>query len=154
MNLQEEILKLVIDFKEQDIFIVDLTISSAKKITLLIDSDKGITIKDCSKISRHILKSFEEKLDEYEINVSSPGIGQAFMVEEQYFKNVGNDVELLLNNGEKQFGKLIGFENNIIKIEESKKVQNKNSKKKETVIKAIEFDEKIIKSTKLVVKFK
>lgn len=151
MNLQEEILKLVIDFKEQDIFIVDFTISSAKKITLLIDSDKGITIKDCAKISKHIVKSLVEKLDEYEVNVSSPGIDQAFKVEQQYFKNIGNDVELLLNSGEKRCGKLVGFENNIIKIEERKKI---NSKKKGTVIKAIEFDNKNIKSIKLVVKLK
>lgn len=154
MSFESEILKEVTEIVGDSIFVVDLSISSAKKINLLVDSNDGITIGDCSKISRQIRNKFEEQIDEYELNVSSPGIDQAFKVEEQYFKNIGKEVEIVLLNGEKRKGILLKYHSNIIEIEETKKIKKENSKKKETVIETVAFDKKNVKTTKLVLKFK
>ena len=154
MSLEKEILNEVVDYAEDNLFVVDFSISSAKKINLLVDSIDGITIGDCAKISRTIRNKFEEKLDEYELNVSSPGVDKAFKVDQQYKKNIGKDVEIVLLSGEKHKGRLLKFHNNIIEIEETKKEIKENSKKKETIIETIGIKKENVKTTKLVLKFK
>ncbi len=152
-KIEKEILETVAKYDDGKLFIVDFSVSASKKINLLIDKFEGITIGECAKLSRNIRKNLEEIIDDYELNVSSPGIGQSFKVKEQYLKNIGNDVEVLTFEGEKIKGKLLNYNENIIEIQESKKVKNKNSKKKETITKTIELETKNIKSTKLIVKF-
>jgi len=154
MSFEKEILNEIVDYGDDSLFVVSLSISSAKKINLLVDSMKGITIGDCAKISRTLRKKFEEQLDEYELNVSSPGVDKAFLIDKQYEKNIGQDIEIILLSGEKHKGKLLKFQNNIIELEETKKVKKKNSKKKETVSETISVEKQNIKKTKLVLKFK
>ena len=154
MSIENEILKEVSDYLGDDLFLVDLSVNSSKKINLLIDSNEGIKISECVKISKSIRKKLEDRLDEYELNVSSPGVDQPFKVEKQYAKNIGRDIEIVLLTGEKRKGKLLNYKNDRIEIEETKKVKKENSTKKETLIEIVDFETKNVKSTKLVLKFK
>ena len=56
-------------------------------LRVFIDNDRGITVKDCEKVSKHISKVIEA--DELYSNslileVSSPGIDRKFFNKEQY----------------------------------------------------------------------
>lgn len=135
-------------------FIVDVNVQPGNHITILVDGFKGFSLDDCVNVNRGIEARFNRDIEDYELEVSSPGLTQPFKVKEQYLKNFGKEVEVLLKNGNKVKGILKNFANNGIDIESSSKVKGEGSKKKETVTQQqfIEFEK--IKSTKLLISFK
>ena len=46
-------------------------------------------------------------MEDYSLEVSSPGLGGSFRVKQQYEKNVGRDIEVLYTDGIKVRGKLV-----------------------------------------------
>ncbi len=62
---------------------------------------KGITIDECAAIHRHIEKSLDRDKEDFELQVSSPGLDMPFGVIEQYYKNEGKKVEVVDNEGSK-----------------------------------------------------
>lgn len=90
-----------------------VNLSTKSSIQIFVDTDKGITIEECSLLSRKIGHYFDEKdlIDfSYELEVSSPGLNNPLLLPRQYKKNVGRDLKVVLNNGEKIEGKLIAYE--------------------------------------------
>jgi len=99
--------KLVNEFvKGTDIFPVEVKISRENKITVYVDTLKGITIEQCADLSRYIEQNLSRDVEDYELEVSSPGIGHPFRVKEQYLRNIGNVVEVVTKSGEKVRGVL------------------------------------------------
>jgi ribosome maturation factor RimP len=99
--------KIVNEFiKGTDIFLVAVKISSANRITVLVDTMKGITIDECAAIHRHLDKSLDRDLEDFEMQVSSPGLDMPFGVIDQYYKNEGRKVEVTDNDGERFTGSL------------------------------------------------
>jgi ribosome maturation factor RimP len=123
---QAKIENLIRELAEQnEIFIVSLTISQSNKITLLVDSLKGMHIKECVQLSRAIESGLDREKDDFELEVSSPGLGAPLKVVPQYLKNIGREVEVYLSNGSKLTGKLTGADEDGFKIEEQKKLKGK-----------------------------
>ena len=86
------------------IFLVDVRLSSTGRITVLIDRPEGVRIEDCVSLSRFLSNEMGEEADEHELNVSSPGLDMPFLVQEQYLKNEGHEVEVVTNEGDKITG--------------------------------------------------
>ncbi|MEP1035694.1 ribosome maturation factor RimP [Ekhidna sp.] len=115
-NLEEE--KKIRDLAEKaiegfdDLFLVDIKVkgnSGNQKVLIFIDGDNGISIDQCSKISREIGNEIEEEdfiADKYTLEVSSPGLDFPIILHRQYVKNVGREIEVEMNSGEKAEGKL------------------------------------------------
>jgi ribosome maturation factor RimP len=124
MEIVEEI-KRVIATKLTDPsqFIVDVLIlghKGPKKVLIIIDSDKGITIEDCATLSRELSKWFDESqlLDEsYMLEVSTPGLDQPLKLRRQYVKNIGRKVKVVLPENTLE-GKLVEVTEESIKIEQ------------------------------------
>jgi len=92
----ERIEKIVKDWTEdKDIFFVALSIGSGNIIKVLLDKPEGITIDECVVISRMIEARLNRDEEDYELQVSSPGLGMPFKVIEQYYKNRGNKIEVI-----------------------------------------------------------
>jgi len=91
---------------EDNIFLVDIIIKPSKvsqKITILLDSDEGITIQECTSISRRLAKQLEELevfSEAYTLEVSSPGLDQPLILLRQYRKNLGRNLKVTLKSGE------------------------------------------------------
>ncbi len=76
-------------------FVVDVVLRgerSSNVIEVYVDSDNGISLDECSEISREL----SEKLDEvdliqgrYRLDVSSPGLERPLKLLRQYHKNIG-----------------------------------------------------------------
>jgi len=97
--------KLVNEFiKGTGIFLVTVKVSSSNKITVLADTMKGITIDECVAIHRFLEKSLDRNTEDFEMQVSSPGLDMPFGVIEQYYKNEGKRVEVTDIDGEKFSG--------------------------------------------------
>jgi ribosome maturation factor RimP len=150
MIAKDKIRKLVEEFIEgTDLFLVDIKVSSANKITVLVDTFKGITIDECIIVSRHIEKNLDRDKEDFELMVSSPGLEMPFSVTEQYMKNEGKKVTVLDNDGIKYLGIIRnvttgGFE---LEVDISKKGEK-------PIIKEISFNYSQIKSAKTLIEFK
>jgi ribosome maturation factor RimP len=55
---------------DTDIFLVDITVSATNKISVYIDRDENIVIKDCLGLSRHIEGNLDREIEDYELEVS------------------------------------------------------------------------------------
>ncbi|WP_233260801.1 ribosome maturation factor RimP, partial [Pedobacter sp. HMWF019] len=93
-----------------------------------VDGDEGISIQDCAAISRHVGFHLEEENaieQAYNLEVSSPGVGEALKLTRQYHKNIGRDLSVKLAGGDKKEGKLLSVGENSLTIEEKVKEKGK-----------------------------
>lgn len=119
--------------KETDLFIVDLNINETNLITILLDSMQNVSIGDCISLSKHIENSIDREIEDYELMVSSAGIGHPLKLEKQYKKNIGRLVEVLDNLGIKQSGILREVTENSFGVEITKKIKPEGKKRKELI---------------------
>ena len=152
--LKEQLEKLVNDNLESDQhFLVDIIISAQKgpkKVLILLDGDKGITIDDCAKLSRKVGFIIEEEQiieDAYRLEVSSPGLDHPIMLLRQYVKNIGRDVRVTTIEQQQVEGTLLAATETEVTIEE---VRGKGAKKEKKEVN-LPFDQ--IKKTEILVKF-
>lgn len=92
-----------------DLFIVEIKMLPNNKLIISVDGDEGISIQDCANISRHVGYHLEEEnaIDHaYQLEVSSPGIGEALKLKRQYLKNIGRQISITQADGTKIEGKL------------------------------------------------
>jgi len=102
-------------------------------LRIFIDSEKGIDLNDCEKVSNEI----NEKLDEadyikeqYFLEVSSPGVERILRKDRHLEQNIGKQVEAKLfkkdENGNKNYiGELKKFDEQTVTIDEVK-IERKN----------------------------
>lgn len=123
--------------KSENLFLVDVTSAPGNKITVLIDSDNGITIDDCTAINKALYKFIEETelfgKANFSLEVSSPGVDRPLQLLRQYKKNMGRKVAVVLNDGSKLEGVLSDVNDENIIIEEKTVKGNKISMKSTTI---------------------
>ena len=149
----ENIEKIIKDWTEdKDIFFVALSIGSGNTIKVILDKPEGITIDECVLISRMIEAKLNRDEEDYELQVSSPGLDTPFKVIEQYYKNIGNEIEVITQDGLKNKGILNKVTDKGIEL--GIKARVKKEKKKKVIHKNISLDFNQIKTAKTVIAFK
>jgi ribosome maturation factor RimP len=147
---KQKIQGLVKEFiKGTGLFLVAVKVSSANSIIVLADKNEGITIDECAAIHRHIEKSLDREKEDFELQVSSPGLDLPFGVIEQYFKNEGKKVEVIDNDGSKYAGKLKNVTKGGFELETELKVKGKIKE-----LNDISFNLDQIKSTRVILTIK
>jgi len=137
---------LVKEFIEgKGIFLVSVKVSTSNRITVLADTMDGITIGECAELHRYIEKNLDRDIEDYEMQVSSPGLEMPFKVIEQYYRNEGKMVEVIDNDGEKFTGKLKNVTNGGFELETEMKTKGRSLGVKEL---SFNFDQ--VKSVKSV----
>lgn len=129
-----------------EMFLVAVKVSSSNKITVLVDTPEDVTIDECVAMHRFLESNLDRDVEDYELQVSSPGLDTPFKVREQYEKNEGRRVDVVDNDGNKYNGILKNVTVGGFDIEEKVKVKGKAEEKKEI---PFNFDE--VKSVKLFV---
>jgi ribosome maturation factor RimP len=151
MISKERVEKLALEkIIELNYFLVDIKINSNNEITVYFDNEEGVLIPDILKVSRHIEGNLDRDIEDYQLTVCSPGIDKAFVVKEQYQKNISRDVKIKTTEGDVKKGKLLSYSDEEVVIETSKK----KKKKKELLIEELTIPSDKIKETKLIIKFK
>lgn len=152
MIKKEEIEKLVNEkLSGTDKFLVDIKIKPVNNISIFIDSDTNISISDCVDVSRFIESNYDRDIIDFQLNVSSSGIDQAFTSFRQYKKNIGKQVNILLSDDKKLKGTLIEVNEKYIKL---KPIVSKKEKKKGINDDIIDLSFNDIKETKNIISFK
>lgn len=147
-----EIIHPLLETKKK--FLVDVSVSAGNKIIITIDGYSGITIDECVEISRIIESSLNRDTEDFELEVSSPGLTQPFKVLDQYKKNIGKEVEILLKSGQKFAGILENITDTGIEVILEKTVRADKGKKKIKITEKQILLFSTIKYTKLVLTFK
>lgn len=135
-----------------DIFVVKLTVSSNNDINVLLDSDSGLTLADCKKVSRAIEFNLDREEEDFSLTVASSGIGEPLVLR-QYNKNVGRKVRVSLNDGETIEAKMVAVTNEGIELEWKSREKKPTGKGKITVVnkRAIAYQD--IKQTIVLITF-
>lgn len=151
MALKEAVIKYLDEIiAETDYYLVDVVVSDSKirkKITVYIDSDEGIQIDQCGKVSQALGKELEEIIeDAFVLEVSSPGADSPLKFERQYLKNIGRTIKVTLNDLSEVKGQLLGIKDGLITVLPEAK------KKIKPVETTLEIEN--IKEAKVVISFK
>ncbi|MDO9580537.1 MAG: ribosome assembly cofactor RimP, partial [Bacteroidales bacterium] len=83
--------------------------------------------------------------EDFELQVSSPGLDMPFVVIEQYYKNEGRKVEVIDNEGSRHLGILENVTKGGFELETELKVKGKTKE-----LKDISFNFEQIKSTRAI----
>ncbi len=135
-------------------YLVEVNISPKNAITVKMDNlNGGVSIKDCVSVSRNIEHNLDREIEDFELQVTSPGLDQPFKVDQQYQKNIGNKISVLTLDNQSFNGELIEFSDQTVKLKEINIVKNKLTKKKETVEEIHLLKIGQIKETKLIISF-
>ena len=102
--------------------LVDLESSRSGLLRVFIDSDKGINVDDCARVSHHLTRTFAvEGIDYERLEVSSPGLDRPLKRLEDYRRFVGRDATIKLKlprDGRRRFdGRLAGVEEGNVLVE-------------------------------------
>lgn len=145
-------------FAEEDFaecFLVEIKLHANNSLRVYIDSDSGLVVDQCRRISRYLESYLDEKLwlgEKYTLEVSSPGIDRPLRLKRQYQKNIGRTLLLETKEDLKREGVLVEVEEDGIFIEELIITKEKKKRKKEIVKSKILFDS--IEKAKVKISFK
>jgi ribosome maturation factor RimP len=151
MITKEKVQVLVEEAMSHGMFIVEITVGTANQIAVSVDSDAGISVGECVQISRHIEDSLDREVEDFSLEVSSPGLSLPLKVLRQYLKNIGREVEVVTNTGEKQKGILKAADSEGFELEIS--VNEKVDGKKVSVTRSSSYQYDQIKTVKIVISF-
>ncbi|HBZ67726.1 MAG TPA: ribosome assembly cofactor RimP [Bacteroidales bacterium] len=150
---KNQIIELADQFLEgTKLFITEVRIKPVNRIVVMIDGDEGVRIDDCVALSRFIESKFDREADDFELTVTSAGIGEPLKFNRQYIKNIGRTIQVELTDDQVIEGQLITADEETITIERmvKEKINHKNIKK--TDVKTIRYNE--IRKAVVMVSFK
>ncbi len=119
-------------------FLVDVVASNRNfsKITVILDGDQGVTIEDCSQVSRELSKKLDEidfGVEHYVLEVTTPGLDHPLKLKRQFQKNIGRRLKVHRQDKNILQGKLTAAdEERIILIQEVK--EGKITTEKEVIL--------------------
>ncbi len=142
------------ELPKRGLFLVDVTVSPGNRITVHADSMKGITVEECIGVSRFIESQFNRETEDYELEVSSPGLENPLKQPEQYLKSLGRWLDVITFDGLKTTGKLVNASGSSITLETESIEKDALTRKKVVVKKMWEKRIDEIKAAKIVISLK
>lgn len=92
-GLLEEILS-----EDSGLFLIDFSVASDNSIKVVLDGDKGVSLADCMKVSRHIEHNLDREEHDFSLEVTSVGVSTPLQLPRQYVKNVGRKLKVKTEN--------------------------------------------------------
>ncbi len=135
--MQERIRNIVLQLVAESVgtrgegaYLVDVKVmgkASSRKIEILMDADCGIRIHQCvwfSRRIREIIEADEELLDlagdNFDLMVSSPGLGEPVILPRQYIRHIGKLLKIRYTDSEGEQKELSGHLQDVSLHEEGK----------------------------------
>ncbi|AWI27197.1 ribosome assembly cofactor RimP [Flavobacterium pallidum] len=118
--------------EKPDVFLIDLNISDAFKITVTLDGDHGVTLQDCIDISRAIEHNLDREEQDFSLEVASAGVSLPLKMVRQYKKNLGRTLKVKTAS-ESIEGELVEVNEEFITLAWEAREPKKVGKGKETV---------------------
>ncbi|MGG7470469.1 ribosome assembly cofactor RimP [Chryseobacterium arthrosphaerae] len=108
MEFRKRIEELLNEFLEtrKDLFLIDLKISAGDDITVILDGDHGVSLQDCLDASRAIEFNMDREEHDFSLQVMSAGLSEPLVTLRQFNKNIGREIEVMLDDSSKIEGEL------------------------------------------------
>lgn len=145
--LQEELVR-------KNLFLVEASVRPGNKIVVYVDSIKGVTLEECISVSRYLENLLDRDAEDFELEVSSPGLDKPLKLPVQYEKNIGRALDVVKKDGKKVVGTLMGIQNGIIFTECLGVSKDPVTGKKRKEVRVDEIPLEDIKSAKIVISLK
>jgi len=149
-NIESRIRELLSEIlTELDGYLVELRVRPGK-VEVFADRDPHITIEDCTRISRMLQRELEDEFsfsEQYELEVSSPGMDQPLKIYKQYLRRIGRNVKVIMPDGKLHKGKLLSANDNEFELLET--IETKENKKKIKLENNLRLNYNEVKETKL-----
>lgn len=155
MEFRNKIEQLLNDFlaQREDLFLIDLKISAADDITVILDGDDGVSLQDCLDVSRAIEFNMDREEHDFSLQVMSAGLSEPLSMPRQYAKNIGRDLKLLLNDSSETEGELVKADDEKITLILRYRKPKEVGKGKMDVVEEKEIPYSEIKKATVVIKF-
>ena len=155
MDFRAKVEQLVHEFLEtrKDLYLVDLKISAGDDITVILDGDEGLSLQDCLDASRAIEYNLDREEHDFSLQVMSPGLSEPLKLPRQFKKNMGREIEVLLNSDEKIQGEVVAVDDEKVTLVLRYRRPKLIGKGKEDVVENKEIPYADIKKALVVIKF-
>ena len=80
--------------EDENLFLIDFSISLDNTIKVILDGDHGVSLKDCMRISRAIEHNLDREENDFSLEVASAGATAPMVVPRQYKKNIGRKLNV------------------------------------------------------------
>ena len=81
--------------KGTETFLVEVLVKAGNAIRVHVDTPEGISIDQCVAISRFLNESLDRDVEDYSLEVSSPGLGAAFKVKPATLPRFGRPLRMM-----------------------------------------------------------
>ena len=126
--------------KDTDYELITLNVSAANDILVEVDRLAGVDVDFCAELNRFLVEKLEglqvtgDGLQEdYSLEVGSVSLTDPFKTKMQYEKNLGHEVEILIE-GKKLRGQLVSVDEETFSVDIEEKVAVPGKKRKEKQI--------------------
>ncbi len=123
--------------KDTDYELITLSVSAGNDILVEVDRLAGVDVDFCAELNRYLVDKLEANADanadDYSLEVGSVSLTDPFKTKMQYQKNLGHDVEVLVD-GKKLRGQLVSVDEETFSVDVEEKVAVEGKKRKETRI--------------------
>lgn len=135
MKFEEKFKKILSEILEnhKSLFLVELAFSSKNDIKVLLDGDKGVTLRDCTSINSEIKKKLNQDETNYSVEIGSCGIDYPLKMIRQFKKNISRKIEIIDLDDRKHTGTLAKVSRASFEIKWKERQPKKIGKGKVTV---------------------
>ena len=111
--------------------LITLNVSAGNDILVEVDRLAGVDVDFCAELNRFLVEKLGD--EDYSLEVGSVSLTDPFKTKMQYEKNLGHDVEVLVE-GKKLRGQLVSVDEETFSVDIEEKVAVEGKKRKETQI--------------------
>lgn len=116
---------------ETDYELITLEMSPENDILVEVDRLEGVDVDFCEKLNRFLVEKLEANTNvDYSLEVGSVSLTDPFKTKMQYEKNLGHDVEVLVD-GKKVHGQLVSVDEDTFSVDVEERVAVEGKKRKE-----------------------
>ena len=113
--------------------LVTLEISAGNDILVEVDRLAGVDVDFCAELNRFLVEKLDAVEPDYSLEVGSVSLTDPFKTKMQFEKNLGHDVEALVE-GKKFRGQLVSVDEETFSVDCEEKVAVEGKKRKETQV--------------------
>ena len=107
----EGLLQVFLDTRP-DLFLISLKISAGNDIVVTLDGDQGVSLQDCLDASRAIENNLDREEEDFSLQVMSGGLSEPLTNSRQFVKNMGRDLDVVLQDEQKISGEIVAADEN------------------------------------------
>ena len=113
--------------------LITLNVSAENDILVEVDRLAGVDVDFCAELNHSLVEKLDAVEPDYSLEVGSVSLTDPFKTKMQYEKNLGHDVEVLVD-GKKVKGQLVSVDEDTFSVDVAEKVAVEGKKRKETQI--------------------